>query len=111
MIRTIEAALEPHRQRAFTLPGVGYGAPGGFPSIMLPEPGFATRRWIKLDNAKANLSKDGRHALTEFLGCFIDVGPRHTPDDRPYIERFLGSIATSLFARTPASSHHPPASI
>ena len=31
VIRTIEAALEPHRRRVFTLPGAGYGACGGFP--------------------------------------------------------------------------------
>jgi len=42
-----------------------------------------------------------RHALAEFIGCFIDAGPAHTPDDRPYIERFFGSIASSLSSRLP----------
>ena len=101
VIRTIEAALEPHRPRPFTLPGVGYGALGGFPSGKLPELGYATWQWIKLDNAKANLSEDVRHALAEFIGCFIDAGPAHTPDDRPYIERFFGTIASSLSSRLP----------
>lgn len=36
VIRTIEAALEPHRPRSFTLPGLGYGALGGCPSDRLP---------------------------------------------------------------------------
>ena len=54
VIRTVEAALEPHRNRTFTLPGVGYGALGGFPSAKLPELGYATWRWFKLDNAKGN---------------------------------------------------------
>ena len=101
VIRTIEAALEPHRPRAFTLPGVGYGASGGFPSGKLPELGYATWRWFKLDNAKANLADDVRHALADFVGCFIDAGPRHTPDDRPYIERFFGSIAANMSSRLP----------
>lgn len=101
VIRTIEAALEPHRARVFTLPGVGYGALGGFPSGKLPELGYATWRWFKLDNAKANLADDVRHALAEFIGCFIDAGPTHTPDDRPYIERFFGSIAANLSSRLP----------
>ncbi len=101
VIRTIEAALEPHRSRRFTLPGVGYGALGGFPSGKLPELGYATWQWIKLDNAKANLADDVRHALAEFIGCFVDFGPAHTPDDRPYIERFFGSIATNLSSRLP----------
>lgn len=101
VIRTIEAALEPHWPRPFTLPGVGYGALGGFPSGKLPELGYATWQWIKLDNAKANLSEDVRHALAEFIGCFIDAGPAHAPDDRPYIERLFGSIASSLSSRLP----------
>jgi|JI6StandDraft_1071083.scaffolds.fasta_scaffold20434_3 putative transposase len=101
VIRTIEAALQPHRPRQFTLPGVGYGALGGFPSGKLSELGYATWRWFKLDNAKANLADDVRHALAEFIGCFVDAGPAHSPDDRPYIERFFGSIATGLSSRLP----------
>ena len=101
VIRTIEAALEPHRRRVFTLPGVGYGDCGGFPSEKLPELGYATWQWFKLDNAKANLAEDVRHALADFIGCFIDAGPAHTPDDRPYIERFFGTIASSLSSRLP----------
>lgn len=101
VIRTIEAALEPHRARVFALPGVDYGALGGFPSAKLPELGYATWQWFKLDNAKANLAEDVRHALAEFIGCFIDAGPAHTPDDRPYIERFFGSIAANLSSRLP----------
>ncbi|HET9642044.1 MAG TPA: integrase [Burkholderiaceae bacterium] len=101
VIRAIEAALEPHRTRTFTLPGVGYGVAGGFPSGKLPELGYATWRWFKLDNAKANLSDDVRHALAEFIGCSINAGPAHTPDDRPYIERFFGSIASRLSSRLP----------
>lgn len=101
VIRTIEAALEPHQPRQFALPGVGYGVLGGFPSSKLPELGYATWRWFKLDNAKANLSEDVRHALGQFVGCYIDAGPAHTPDDRPYIERFFGSIAANLSSRLP----------
>jgi putative transposase len=101
VIRTIEAALEPHRARTFTLPGVGYGALGGFPSGKMPELGYATWQWFKLDNAKANLAEDVRYALAEFMGCFMDAGPAYTPDDRPYIERFFGSIGANLSSRMP----------
>lgn len=101
VIRTLEAALEPHRPRTFTIPGVGYGTLGGFPSAKLPELGYATWRWIKLDNARANLAGDVRHALEEFIGCFVDAGPAYSPDDRPYIERFFGSIAAGLSSRLP----------
>ena len=101
VVRTIELALEPHRSRTFTLSGLSYGATDGFPSSKLPELGYATWTWIKLDGAKANLANDVRHALTEFLGGFVDVGPAYTPDDRPYIERFFGSVAANLSSRLP----------
>ncbi|MBW8832159.1 MAG: integrase, partial [Burkholderiales bacterium] len=101
VIRTIENALAPHRPREFTLPGVGYGAAGGFPSGKLMEVGYATWQWFKLDNAKANLAGDVQYALADFIGCFIDAGPAHTPDDRPYIERFFGTVASNLSSRLP----------
>lgn len=101
VIRTIENALAPHRPRQFTLQGVGYGAAGGFPSGKLTELGYATWQWFKLDNAKANLAGDVQYALADFIGCFIDAGPAHSPDDRPYIERFFGTVASSLSSRLP----------
>jgi len=101
VIRTIENALAPHRPRQFTLPSVGYGAAGGFPSGKLPELGYATWQWFKLDNAKANLAGDVQYALADFIGCLIDAGPAHSPDDRPYIERFFGTVASSLSSRLP----------
>ena len=101
VIRTIENSLAPHRIRKFTLPGVGYGAAGGFPSGKLTELGYATWQWFKLDNAKANLAGDVQYALADFIGCFIDAGPAHSPDDRPYIERFFGTVASSLSSRLP----------
>jgi putative transposase len=101
VIRTIENALAPHRPRRFTLPGLGNGVAGGFPSGKLTELGYATWQWFKLDNAKANLAGDVQYALAGFMGCFIDAGPAHSPDDRPYIERFFGTVASSLSSRLP----------
>ena len=54
-----------------------------------------------MDNAKANLARDVRSALTDFLGCFVDVGPPHAPDDRPFVERFFRTIEQNLSARLP----------
>ena len=101
VIRTIENALSPHRPREFTLAGIGYGEHGGFPSGKLSELGYASWRWFKLDNAKANLAADVQYALADFIGCLIDAGPAHSPDDRPYIERFFGTVASSLSSRLP----------
>ena len=101
VIRTIENALSPHRPRKFTLSGVGYGDRGGFPSGKLTELSYASWQWFKLDNAKANLFADVQYALADFMGCLIDAGPAHSPDDRPYIERFFGTVASSLSSRLP----------
>jgi len=100
VIKTIEQAVVPHQRRICTLPGVGYGTTGGFPSSM-PELGYAVWERLKLDNAKANLANDTVTALCEFIGCAVDAGPRRHPDDRPYIERFFGTIASTLSSRLP----------
>ena len=101
VIKTIERALAPHQPRAFTLPDVGYGANGGFPSGKLPELGYAIWERMRLDNARANLAGETITALCEFIGCAADAGPPHQPDDRPYIERFFGTVASTLSSRLP----------
>lgn len=101
VIKTIEKALEPHRPCTFTIPGLAYGAQDGFPSQRLPELAYVTWEWMKLDNARANLANDTLTALCEFVGCCVDAGPRYSPDERPYIERFFGTIASRLSSRLP----------
>ena len=96
VIKTIEKALEPHRARPFTLEGLSYGPQDGFASQRLPELAYVTWEWMKLDNAKANLADETLTALCEFVGCLVDAGPLYSPDDRPYIERFFGTIASRL---------------
>lgn len=111
VIKTIERALAPHQPRAFTLPDVGYGAAGGFPSGKLPELGYAIWERMRLDNAKANLASETITALCEFIGCAADAGPPHQPDDRPYIERFFGTVASTLSSRLPGYTGSNPQDI
>jgi len=99
VIKTIERALVPHTPRTFTLPEVGYGTSGGFPSGRLPELGYPLWNRIRLDNARSNLAEDTLSVLAEFIGCAIDAGPMHYPNDRPYIERFFGTIGSTLSSR------------
>ncbi|PRX24020.1 hypothetical protein B0G75_12463 [Paraburkholderia sp. BL18I3N2] len=101
VIKTIENALTPHCPRTFTIPGLTYGPQDGFPSGKMPELGYVTWEWIRLDNAKANLADETMTALCEFVGCLADAGPKHCPDERPYIERFFGTIASRLSSRLP----------
>jgi putative transposase len=101
VIKTIENALEPHRPCNFTIAGLAYGPEDGFPSQRLPELAYATWEWMRLDNAKANLASATLTALCEFVGCLVDAGPKYSPDDRPYIERFFGTIASRFSSRLP----------
>lgn len=73
----------------------------GYPSQRMPELAYVTWERIKLDNAKANLATETLTALCEFVGCQIAAGPKHSPDERPYIERFFRTIATRLSSRLP----------
>jgi len=108
VIKAVEAALEPHRTRSFTIPELGYGPMDGYPSQRLPELAYVTWEHIKLDNAKANLAIDTLAALCEFVGCQVTAGPKHSPDERPYIERFFGTIANRLSSHLPGyTGSHP----
>jgi len=108
VIKTIENALEPHRTRSFTIAGLAFDARDGFPSQRLPELGYVTWEWMKLDNAKANLANESLAAMCEFVGCCVDAGPKYSPDERPYIERFFGTIASRLSSRLPGyTGSHP----
>ncbi len=35
------------------------------------------------------------------MGCAADFGPAYQPDDRPFIERFFGTVAATLSRRLP----------
>ena len=64
--------------------------------------------WMKLDNARANLANETLTALCEFVGCLVDVGPKHTTGERPYIKKFFGTIASRLSSRLPGyTGSHP----
>jgi putative transposase len=63
VIKTIEKALEPHRERSFTIAGLAYGQQDGFPSQRLPELAYATWEWMKLYNGRANLASETLTAL------------------------------------------------
>lgn len=108
VIKTIENALEPRSVPAFTIPGLICLPHDGFASQRLPELAYVSWECIRLDNAKANLAGETLAALCEFVGCAVSAGPKHSPDERPYIERFFGTIASRLSSRLPGyTGSHP----
>ncbi|MGF6789746.1 integrase [Paraburkholderia sp. 35.1] len=108
VIKTIENALEPRPMRAFTIPGLVCQRQDGFASQRLPELAYVSWECMRLDNAKANLASETLAALCEFVGCVVTAGPKHSPDERPYVERFFGTIASRLSSRLPGyTGSHP----
>ncbi len=105
VIKTMQNALLPRRKRMqFSIPKLAYEPRGGFASQELPATQYACWDWLRLDNAKANLADDTVNALRNFLGCFSDAGPVHQPNERPYIERFFGTIGSTLSHRMPGTT-------
>ena len=105
VVRTIQNALQPrHRRSHFAIAGLRYESTAGFVSQNVPPFAYACWDWIRLDNARANLALDTLASLTEFVGCSVDAGPVAQPNERPYIERFFGTIADTLSHRLPGTT-------
>ena len=50
-----------------------------------------------------HLATTSLDVLCETLGCTADFGPAYEPDDRPFIERFFGTLTTTLSRRLPGA--------
>jgi len=104
VIRAVQKSLEPHRPMDFTIPGLGYGYSGGFPSQRLPELAYVVWDEFRFDNARAHLADHTLRILREELGCIAHAGPPGNPDQRPIIERFFKTLAESMSHRLPATT-------
>lgn len=102
VIATIANALEPMTIPHLNLPGLALAPAGGFVSQALPETHWTCWRQIRLDNAKAHLAAISLDVLCDGLGCIADFGPAYEPDDRPFIERFFGTLTQTLSRRLPS---------
>lgn len=101
VIRTLEKALIPHPTHTFTLPGLALPAQGGFPNQCFPELAYATWDCLRFDRAKAHWADDTLRVLCDFLGCMAHSGPPYQPNERPFIERFFGTLTTHFSHRLP----------
>ncbi|MGB6310593.1 MAG: hypothetical protein WBF89_22650 [Steroidobacteraceae bacterium] len=104
VIRTLEKALAPAQRPPITIPDLEPIKNGGFVSEVFPETAYACWRQIRFDNARAHLAADSLDVACELLGCTVDVGPAYEPDDRPFIERFFGTVATRFTHRLPGTT-------
>lgn len=102
-IETLKRAVIPASVPDLTLPGLRLVPSGGFVSVAIPQTAFACWRQIRLDNARAHLAATSLDVLYDTLGCTADFGPAYEPDDRPFVERFFGTLTATLSRRLPGA--------
>ena len=105
VVRTIQQALMPQRKRSrLSIPGLSYAPAGGFVAECVPRLEGACWERLRLDNARANLAADTLSLLCRVIGCVAEAGPVASPTERPYVERFFGTLARALSHRLPGST-------
>ncbi|WP_011295992.1 Mu transposase C-terminal domain-containing protein [Cupriavidus necator] len=102
-IETFKRAVTPAKVPELTLPGLRLLPTGGFVSQALEQTSYACWRQIRLDNARAHLAATSLDVVCEALGCVADFGPAYQPDDRPFIERYFGTVTATLSQRLPGA--------
>jgi len=102
-IDTFMRAIVPASAPKLTLPGLALLPSGGFVSLALEQTEYACWRQIRLDNARAHLAATSLDVICDALGCVADFGPAYSPDDRPFIERFFGTVTATLSRRLPGA--------
>ncbi len=105
VMRTVQQALSPQRKRAkLSIPGLNYSPSGGFVCEVIPRLEGACWERLRLDNARANLATDTLSLLCTVVGCAAEAGPVASPTERPYVERFFGTLTKALSHRLPGST-------
>ena len=107
VVETIKRALVSQTPPSLTLPGLRLLPTGGFVAHSVAGAAGACWRQMRLDNARAHLATTSLDVLCETLGCTADFGPAYQPDDRPFIERFFGTVTGTLSRRLPGALPGP----
>ncbi len=105
VVRTIQQCLTFQGKRArLSIPGLSYAPAGGFVCEAIPRLEGACWERLRLDNARANLAADTLSLLCTVVGCVAEAGPFASPTERPYVERFFGTLARTLSHRLPGTT-------
>ncbi|EJN16858.1 integrase family protein [Pseudomonas sp. GM78] len=87
LLTAIYNSMQPHTRPPMCIPETAYTDEGGFPSE--GEGAWETWSTLKLDNAWAHRAKHVLTVLQDRIGCVAEFGRIHTPNDRPFVERFF----------------------
>ena len=104
VLKALRNAIIPKKEMNFTIKGLVYPENGGFPSIAIPETGWAMFDTIMLDNAKSHLAKNLIEKLANQLMCSVNFGSVATPETRGVIERVFGTLEENGFHRLPSTT-------
>ena len=105
VIKAIQNALQPRRKRtSFSIAGLRYETRAGFISDAVRQTEYATWDWLRYDNARCHLAGETLGTVCDMIGSHIDAGPYAQPNERPYIERFFGTIGSTLSHRLPGTT-------
>lgn len=105
VIKAVQNALQPRRKRTtFSIAGLRYETRAGFISDAVRQAEYATWDWLRYDNARCHLAGDTLATVCDMIGSHIDAGPYAEPNERPYIERFFGTIGSTLSHRLPGTT-------
>jgi len=111
LLRCIQNALTPWTPRQLSDSHLRYAEGAGFPSALNEL--FAGACWdeFSVDGAKINLSKRVATKLDSIVGASVVLLPRRIPNDRPFIERFFGTLEEEGFHRLPNTTGSHPSDI
>src|SRR3546814_3950989 len=111
LLKCIQRALSSWSPRALEGTRLSYQPEGGFPSKLDPQ--FIGACWdeFSIDGAKINRSERVESKLEQIVGAKPLLLPRRIPDDRPFIERFFGTLEESGFHRLPNTTGTGPGDI
>jgi putative transposase len=105
VIKAIQNALQPRRKRAsFSISGLRYDMRGAFVSEAIRQAEYATWDWLCYDNARCHFAGETLAVVCDMIGSHIDAGPYAEPNERPYIERFFGTVGSTLSHRLPGTT-------
>lgn len=108
LLHAIRRSLVATTLRKLSVPGMEYVTGAGFPSARFPR--FVGACWdeMSVDEAMINRCKAVNQGLRDIVGCKTIVLPRHSPNDRPFIERFFGLLEAAGFHRLPNTTGNSP---
>ena len=109
VLAAIQNALRPRRRReSFLSPGLAYRPGAGFVGDVLPQLSYACWDVLKVDNAASHLTEDTFGPVCSFVNCRMQAGPIGEPKDRPFIERFYGTLSGRLSAEVEGTTGRSP---